>query len=72
MSNTEKKEHEAIQTLVHKKSSSGYLRAINDNHEVMVLKEKQIVRIHNEKEVVVGTIPSTTEIRHEVGTYTLK
>lgn len=70
MSKTDAKEQQAIQDMLKRDASLGYLRAASANVETTILRGTDIIRIKDGKEQVVATI--TSHAVQQSGHYTLQ
>lgn len=70
MSKTDAKERQAIQEMVSREASLGYLRATSANVETTILRGSDVVQTKDGKETVVTTI--TKHVIQPSGHYTLK
>ena len=70
MSKTDTKEQQAIQEMVSREASLGYLRATSANVETTILRGSDVIQTKDGKETVVTTI--TKQTVQPSGHYTLK
>ncbi len=70
MSKTDAKEQQAIQEMVSREASLGYLRATSANVETTILRGADVIQTKDGKETVVTTI--TKHAVQPSGHYTLK
>lgn len=70
MSKTDAKERQAIQEMVSREASLGYLRATSANVETTILRGSDVIQTKDGKETVVTTI--TKHAVQPSGHYTLK
>ena len=70
MSKTDAKEQQAIQEMVSREASLGYLRATSANVETTILRGSDVIQTKDGKETVVTTI--TKHAVQPSGHYTLK
>lgn len=63
MSRTEINENEAIQRVVDRKQSSGYLRAVAANIPVTVVVRGKVVRMHNGKREEIASVTTSKKLR---------
>lgn len=70
MSKTDAKEQQAIQEMVSREASLGYLRATSANVETTILRGSDVIQTKDGKETVVTTI--TKQTVQPSGHYTLK
>ena len=70
MSKTDAKERQAIQEMVSREASLGYLRATSANVETTILRGSDVIQTKDGKETVVTTI--TKQTVQPSGHYTLK